>query len=169
MDGVSNKPRLSSGQEMKLILYLQFPLFLLMNLYAQDIEKYDRMKLIEEEKIWSLEESYISHFSQANHEAILSLYHSEFLGWPDSESHPAGKKRAAIFLDENYPEPTQAISQISKEGIMILGNIAITHYLVTFSWLGENKMEQKTQTRITHTWIKEDSEWKILGGMSNRK
>jgi ketosteroid isomerase-like protein len=138
------------------LLFLLF--FLTQPVFSQD-----------EEEIWSLEEDYISYFSKADKEAILSLYHPDFLGWPDSESHPAGKKRAAEFLEENYPEPMQVMSQITKEGIRIVDDIAITHYLVTFSWIDEDKSEHKTRTRITHTWIKENSEWKILGGMSSSK
>ena len=145
---------------MKLILSLSLLLFFITPLSAQ---------VEEEEEIWSLEEDYISYFSEANHKAILSLYHSNFLGWPDPELHPAGKQRAAIFLEENYPAPIQVNFQLNREGIRMLGNIAITHYLVLFSWINEKGIEQKSETRITHTWIKEDSEWKILGGMSNRK
>ena len=122
-----------------------------------------------EEKIWSLEEDYISYFKEANHQAILSLYHSQVLAWPDSELHPAGKKEAKIYLEENYPEPIEVVFQIHREGIRIIGNVAITHYLLISTWVDEQGVEQKSESRITHTWIKEDSQWKILGGMSNSK
>ena len=68
--------------------------------------------------------------------------------------HPAGKERAKKLLEEKYSEPNQVVSQINREGIRILGNIAITHYLVLFSWINEKGIEQKSETRITHTWIK---------------
>ena len=155
---------------MNLILFLVLLFFFITPLSAQDEEKQVNNKWDKvEEEIWFLEEDYISYFKEANHQAILSFYHSQFLGWPDSELHPAGKKRAAKFLEENYPEPIQVDSRISREGIRIIGNIAITHYLVIFSWIDEDGIVQKSETRITHTWIKEDSLWKILGGMSNSK
>ena len=141
-----------------------------MPLSAQDEEKKENTKWDKvEEEIWSLEEDYISYFSEANHKAILSLYHSEFLGWPDSETHPAGKKRAEKYLEENYPEPIEVIFQIKREGIRVIGNVAITHYLLISSWVDKGGIEQKRESRLTHTWIKEDSQWKIFGGMSNRK
>ena len=153
---------------MKLILYLL--LFFFTPLFAQDEEKQVNNKWNNvEEEIWSLEEDYISYFGDANHKAILSLYHSQFLGWPDSELHPADKKRAKIYLEEKYSEPNQVVSQISREGIRILENIAITHYLLTLSWIDDEAIEQTRESRLTHTWIKEDSQWKIFGGMSNRK
>ena len=155
---------------MNLIFSLVLLFFFIIPLSAQDEEKqvnnaWDNV----EEEIWSLEEDYISYFSAANHKAILSLYHSQFLGWPDSEMHPAGKKRAEKYLEEKYPEPVQVVLKISREGIRIIGNIAITHYLVISSWVDKDGVEQKSESSITHTWIKEDSQWKIFGGMSNSK
>jgi len=153
---------------MKLIFCLL--LFFLSPLFAQDEEKQVNNKWNNvEEEIWSLEEDYISYFGDANHRAILSLYHSQFLGWPDSEVHPADKNRAKKYLKEKYSEPNQVVSQISREGIRILENIAITHYLLTLSWIDDEAIEQTRESRLTHTWIKEDSQWKIFGGMSNRK
>ena len=155
---------------MKLIISLSLLFFFITPLHAQDEERQDINKGDEvEDEIWSLEEDYISYFSEANHDAILSLYHSQFLGWPDSRNHPIGKINAAKFLEKNYPEPNQVVFQINREDIRILGDIAITHYLVISSWVDEDGIEQKSESRITHTWIKEDSQWKILGGMSNNK
>ena len=128
-------------------------------------DKWD--KVVEE--IWSLEEDYISYFGEANHDAILSLYHSQFLGWPDSRNHPVGKNSAGKFLKENYPEPTQSVFKIKREGIRVIEGVVITHYLLNISWNDDEGVEQKRESRITHTWVKEDSSWKILGGMSNRK
>lgn len=155
---------------MKLIFSLSLLFFFIVPLSAQDEEKKDdntgdKVK----EEIWSFEEDYISYFRAANHKAILSFYHYQFPGWPESKLHPVGKKRAEKFLEENYPEAIQVVFQINREGIRILGNIAITHYLLISSWIDEEGLEQKSESRITHTWIKEDSKWKLLGGMSSSK
>jgi ketosteroid isomerase-like protein len=143
--------------------------FFITSLYSQDEEKQGSKFNNVEEEIWSLEEEYISYFREANHNAIQSFYHPQFLGWPDSESHPAGKERAMKYLAEKHPESIQVNSQINREGIRILGNIAITHYLLHLSWKDDDGVEQTRESRLTHTWIKEGSSWKILGGMSNRK
>jgi ketosteroid isomerase-like protein len=146
-----------------------FWLLILVPLSAQDKEIQINNWNEAEEEVWALEEDYISYFGEANYEAILSLYHSQFLGWPYSELHPAGKKRAAEFLKENYPGSFKVNFKISREGIKLIGDVAITHYLVFSSWLDENGLEQKSKSRITHTWIKENSQWKILGGMSSQQ
>ena len=154
---------------MNLILSLTLFFFFITPLSAQDKEKPDNNKWDNvEEEIWSLEEDYISYFSKANHEAILSLYHSRFLGWPDLRNHPVGKNSAAKFLKENYPEPTQSVFKIKREGIRVVNDVVITHYLLKISWVDDNGVEQTRESRLTHTWVKEDSHWKIFGGMSNR-
>ncbi len=155
---------------MKLIISLSLLFFFITPLHAQDEERQDINKGDKvEEEIWSLEEDYISYFGEANHDAILSLYHSQFLGWPDSRNHPVGKISAAKFLEKNYPEPTQSVFKINREGIRIVNGVVITHYLLNVSWIDDEGVEQKRESRLTHTWIKEDSQWKILGGMSNNK
>ena len=154
---------------MNLILSLTLFFFFTTPFSAQDKEKPDNNKWDNvEEEIWSLEEDYISYFSKANHEAILSLYHSRFLGWPDLRNHPVGKNSAAKFLKENYPEPTQSAFKIKREGIRVVNDVVITHYLLKISWVDDNGVEQTSKSRLTHTWVKEDSHWKIFGGMSNR-
>ena len=153
---------------MKLILSMSLMIFLITQLSAQDEEIKDSKLSTVEEEIWSLEENYISYFSKADHNAILSLYHSQFLGWPDSELHPASKERAAIFLEEKYPEPTQLVFKIKREGIRIVEDVVITHYLLNLSWTDDEGVEQTRESRLTHTWIKEDSHWRILGGMSSK-
>jgi len=155
---------------MKLIFSLSLLFFYFILLFAQDEEKQVNNKGNNvEEEIWSLEEDYISYFGDAKHNAILSLYHTQFLGWPDSELHPASKERAKKYLEEKHPEQHKVVSQINREGVRILGNIAITHYLLKLSWIDDEGVEQTSESRLTHTWIKEDSQWKIFGGMSNRK
>ena len=153
---------------MKLILSMSLMIFLVTQLSAQDKEIKDSKLSTVEEEIWSLEEEYISYFSKANHASILSLYHSQFLGWPNSELHPANKERAAIFLEEKYPEPTQLVFKIKREGIRIVEDVVITHYLLNLSWTDDEGVEQTRESRLTHTWIKEDSHWRILGGMSSK-
>ena len=154
---------------MNLAVSLTLLFFFITPLSAQDEErpannKWDKV----EEEIWSLEEDYISYFGKANNDAILSLYHSQFLGWPDSRNHPGGKNSAAKFLEENYPEPTQSLFKIKREGIRVVDDVVITHYLLNLSRVDDNGVKQTRESRLTHTWVKEDFQWKILGGMSNR-
>ena len=120
-----------------------------------------------ENEIWDLEEIYISSYAEANHKAILSLMHDKFLGWPDSQQQPTDKIAAAKFLIEKYPEPTSIEFEIERSGIQVFGRIVVDHYILHTSWKNESGADESRTTRIIHTWIKENSKWQILGGMSN--
>lgn len=115
---------------------------------------------IEEKTIWILEKTYISNHQNADIEAIIPFWHDEFLGWPDSLPKPADKKAVVEYTKTKIKKPWTWDFKIEPKGIRIMGNIAVNHYILYISG---------TTTRITHTWIKEDNEWKILGGMSNNK
>jgi len=120
-----------------------------------------------EKEIWTLEESYIAAYNNADHERIQALLHDRFLGWPDSKERPTPKTEVAGFLEENYAEPAGWDYEIDRAGMRIVGDVVLVHYLFNISKEGEDGVARKHITRITHTWIKEGGHWKILGGMSN--
>jgi ketosteroid isomerase-like protein len=119
-----------------------------------------------EDHIWALEESYITAYGNADHDTILALMHERFLGWPDSEDRPTAYSQVPAFLRANYGEPGALDFTIDKAGIRIQGDVAITHYLLVTRANDTDAGGQTPATRITHTWIKEGKDWKILGGMS---
>jgi hypothetical protein len=131
-------------------------------------EKGNKNQEIEKE-IWALEEAYISYLFAANHRAMLSMYHDRFLGWPDEVKQPVDKKAISRYLEERYPKPVQVTYKIDRQGITLLNNIVLNHYLVYITWKDESGNEQKGVSRLTHTWIKTGKQWKILGGMSNNQ
>ena len=149
---------------MKIAISLSLILFFITPLSGQDEERINNSLEKLEKEIWSLEEDYISYFKEANHKAILSLYHSQFLGWPDSELHPAGKKIAAIFLEEKYPKPTQALFNIKKEAIRVFEDVVITHYLLILSWTNDGGVEQ---TRVALECHGTRSRWNKTSTISN--
>ena len=114
----------------------------------------------DEKTIWMLEEAYISNHRDADIEAVIPFWHDSFLGWPDSLSTPADKKAVVEYTKINNKRPGIWTYKIEPKGIRIVGNIAVNHYILSISG---------TTTRVTHTWIKEGGQWKILGGMSNRQ
>jgi ketosteroid isomerase-like protein len=120
-----------------------------------------------ENQIWALEEAYISAYKGAEHANILALLHEQFLGWPDPEEWPTTKKKVARFLQDKYPTPADWDFVIDQAGIQIHGNVGITQYVLVLTGKDKEGTIKKKVTRITHTWVKEGSEWKILGGMSN--
>ena len=120
-----------------------------------------------EEEIWQLEEAYVANHGKADHAAILSAYHRDFLGWPDESSRPLRKADMPDLLQKSFPKPTDNVAEIERGGIQVKDNVAMTQYSVHDKIRGGDPAERKVLLRITHTWLKEDGRWQILGGMSN--
>ena len=152
-------------------LFLVFILFLTSFLFispqtsfADNEENKDQIEKI----IWDLENDYLTYFKDAVHEKVILLWHDQFLGWPDSESEPSDKSAVIKYLKKYSKAPASWSFKIEKAGIRIYGKIVITHFIQHVFFKNTDGTEFKRSTRITHTWIKEDSTWRILGGMSAR-
>ena len=88
-----------------------------------------------------------------------------------SAPEPADKTAVVGFLKRNAAVPGRWSFEIEPKGIRVHGNVAVTHYLIhtTVKNASGTGIAHKRTTRITHTWIRDDSQWKILGGMSSRR
>jgi ketosteroid isomerase-like protein len=72
-------------------------------------------------------------------------------------------------MKQLIPKPTSTTFKIEREGIRVLGNVALTQYVIRVN-SGDASVVAKTKnTRISHTWVKEGDSWKLLGGMSYEK
>ena len=143
------------------LLFFILTLFLSLNIHFQTIFAFgetEENQMIQ--KIWALEEAYVTYFRDAAHDKVIPLWHERFLGWPNSESRPTDKNGVVRYLKRNSQNPGAWSFKIEKTGIRITGKIAITHY---------NLIIGGAKTRVTHTWIHENSGWKVLGGMSARR
>jgi ketosteroid isomerase-like protein len=120
-----------------------------------------------EKQVWALEDRYMTAFKEAEHDAILDLLHDRFLGWPGTEEKPRNKNEAAEFLRDDYAQPFEGRFDIDRTGFRVLGDVVMTHYVINMSGRDENGVQRTKATRVTHTWIKDGSDWKIVGGMSN--
>jgi hypothetical protein len=146
-------------------IILAFILFPYSQAFSATADRDNRREKVEEE-IWALEESYFANLYKANYEGVLAIVHSQFLGWPDAVPKPIDREESARFMKQLAPKPTSCTFKIERSGIRLLGEVALTQYIIHVN-CGDTAGVTKTQSsRITHTWVKEDSIWKLLGGMS---
>ena len=124
------------------------------------------MRSMVEEEIWALEKAYFANLYKADYEAVLALVHTQFLGWPGTVPQPIDKDGSARFMKEFFPEPTTCTFKIEREGIRVLGEIALTQYVIHVYCSGTVGVAEAQSSRIVHTWVKEGGHWKLLGGMS---
>ena len=146
-------------------IILAFILFPCSQAYSATADRDNRRDTVEEE-IWALEEAYFANLYKANYEGVLAIVHGKFLGWPDAVPKPIDREESARFMKQLAPRTTSCTFKIERAGIRLLGEVALTQYIIHVN-CGDTAEVTKTQSsRITHTWVKEDSVWKLLGGMS---
>ncbi len=119
-----------------------------------------------EEEIWALEEAYFTNLYKADYEAVLAIAHSQFLGWPGTMPQPIDKDGSALFMKQLILKPTACTFKIERGGIRVLGEVALTQYIIHVNCSDTSAVAKTQSSRITHTWVKEGDSWKLLGGMS---
>ena len=129
----------------------------------------DKRRDVVEEEIWALEGAYFTNLYKADYEGVLALVHGQFLGWPGAVPQPIDKEESARFMKQLVPKPTSCTFKIERAGIRLLGEVALTHYVIHVHFSDTPGVDKTQSSRITHTWVKEGARWKLLGGMSYDK
>ena len=119
-----------------------------------------------QEKIW-LQVAYFTDLYKADYKGALALVHDNFLGWPGALQQPIVKKESHRYMKQLVPKPTSCVVRIERDGMRLMGTVALTQFRVFVSCRDTTGAMKTSSSRITHTWVKEDGKWKLLGGMSN--
>ena len=110
------------------------------------------------EMLWAYEEDYIQAHLDADHQKVLAFWDESFLGWPSRLDSATEKEDGESYLQEFFSVPQESEFRIEREGIRVNGDIAILHYRIHAGNIA---------SRITHTWIRRQSGWFMLGGMDS--
>ena len=119
-----------------------------------------------EEEIWKLEEAYFTNLYRADYEGVLALVHPQFLGWLGNLPKPIGREQSAQFMKKLIPRPTPCTIRIERSGLQQSGDAVLTQYTLHVICPEASGMARTQSSRITHTWVRQESQWKLLGGMS---
>jgi ketosteroid isomerase-like protein len=117
-----------------------------------------------EETIWALELAYFSNLYRADYAGVLALVDPRFLAWPGTSPQPIDRDGSARFMRELIAAPTTCQVRIERAGIRVAGDVALTAYVLHVDCAGGRASPRPS--RITHTWVRQDAKWTLLGGMS---
>jgi ketosteroid isomerase-like protein len=123
----------------------------------------------DEQQVWNLEKSYWEYVKTNDLEKYRSLWHEDFVGWPSISASPVRKDHITDWITAQTSQGLALKSfELEQLANQVTGDIAVTHYRIKTSWAGaQPKDDAKTQvTRITHTWLRRNGTWQIIGGMS---
>jgi len=121
-----------------------------------------------EKEVWDQEESYWHALQVDDRESFLQLWDERFMGWPRYDSAPADKdgirhefapgtgSRGKVL---DYKLEPLSVREYGKE-------VVITFYRAKVTRGRANREVETRTSRLTHTWMKTDQGWKIIGGMS---
>lgn len=119
-----------------------------------------------EAEIWALERRYWEDNRDAKYEEIIATWHEDFLGWPESEPAAIDKDEGARYVRRAFTAPASYEFEIDRGGVVFCGDVAVNHYRIHLTTTDEKGIAERSSLRITHTWVREDGGWKVLGGMS---
>lgn len=118
-----------------------------------------------ERNIWNLEEAWYSYHRDGAPENAYSLVHDHFLGWPAIDSSVVDKAGLiAVVTKEGAEADFYEFEFEDPLGIQIIGDTAINHYKIRFKERNRDGSEIREVLHVSHTWIKEGSQWKLFSG-----
>lgn len=123
----------------------------------------------DEAQIWNLEKNYWEYVKSNDLAKYRDLWHEDFVGWPSVSPDPVHKAQITDWITNQTSKGLKLQSYaIEERAVQVTGAVAIDHYRVKVSWAENDsgKVMDTNTVRITHTWIKTDGRWLILGGMS---
>src|SRR5205809_5783834 len=123
----------------------------------------------DEAQIWSLKKAYWEYVKTNDLEKYRALWHENFLGWPFVSSAPVRKDHITDWITSNTSKGIKLQSySIEQLAIQVTGDLAVDYYRVKATWADSAGAEVRSdQIRITHTWIRTQGTWQIVGGMSS--
>jgi ketosteroid isomerase-like protein len=122
----------------------------------------------DEEKLWSLEQTYWRLVQSNDLGGYRQLWHAQFLGWPYVSPEPLGKDHITDWITAHIAKGESLKSfHLERLPMQILDNTATTTYRTSMVWVGKGGAEQASTIRVIHTWLRgSDGSWKIISGMS---
>jgi ketosteroid isomerase-like protein len=123
----------------------------------------------DETQVWQLEKAYWEYVKANDIEKYRALWHENFLGWPFISSAPVRKNHITDWITANTSKGIKLHSySIEQLAIQVTGDVAVDYYRINATWANGEGAEVRTdRLRITHTWIRTDGTWQIIGGMSS--
>jgi len=119
-----------------------------------------------EQEIWALEERYMNAFKDGDVAGLNAFLHADFLGWPSYSGDPVARAPALASVATLHESLVIRTVEVRPRAIHLSGKMALVHYLVVLEIEERDGGTTATSSRITHTWVEEGGQWRILGGMS---
>lgn len=122
---------------------------------------------VDEERLWERERAYWQYVEKNDLAAYANLWHEDFLGWPSISATPVGKDHITDWITSQTSKGlTFKEGELRPAGLRVTGDVAFACYWITFRWVDKDGKGAAHTLRITHAWVRNGKDWRIIGGMS---
>jgi ketosteroid isomerase-like protein len=118
-------------------------------------------------EVWSMEDTYWRYVKSNDLEHYLTLWHSDFLGWPTTSPVPVRKEHITDWITAHTSkgETLKSYDLERLEAQQTGDDVTVTYRIHTI-WVGKDAVDKPSISRIIHTWRhNSDRTWKIISGM----
>ena len=96
---------------------------------------------------------------------LARFWHEDYLGWPTGEDLPwdkeFGLKTIHAWIEDHGG--TLGSPMFEPIGASVVGDAGVVHYLLEYTVEMKDGTKSNRKVRISHFWIKEGGQWKLLG------
>ena len=129
-------------------------------LFSGAIQAFGQEWSAEQKEVWKMEVAYWDYFKESNAKDFMTLWHKDFIGWPNWASKPGGKDIIEKWAESPFFKILSY--DLKPMAINLFGNFGFVYYRVS----GVGGDNNNFSGRIGHLWIKQDGKWQIMGGYS---
>jgi hypothetical protein len=111
------------------------------------------------DEVWSMEDRYWRYVQAGDLENYRTLCH---------DPHPATKPAIGNWVKEIRDQKIRFSYSLTREGASNVGGVVVVYYQTPMIWKypdGQVEGRQDLPRKFTHTWLKVNGAWQIIGGM----
>ncbi|GAC1417882.1 MAG: hypothetical protein NVSMB53_16900 [Gemmatimonadaceae bacterium] len=119
------------------------------------------------DEVWAREEEYWRYVKAGDVANYLTLWNDNFRGWPCSTEHTSTKATIGDWVRRIRDDKIRFSYALVREGATSTGGAVIVYYGTPLIYeYSDGRIEGAGKTRrFTHTWMKTNGAWQIVGGM----
>ena len=120
-----------------------------------------------ESELWQRERAYHRQLQEEDLVALADFWHHQGVAWPSHAAEPLATSAGRMSLSKLLESVRIVSFDIRPLMIRVIGEVAVVHYRLDWEIEDADGSRSTACYRITHTWLKENGQWRILTGMSS--
>ena len=121
-----------------------------------------------EATIWQLEQGYLERLQAEDLTGLEDYWHEQFIGWPSHAAEPVDRASSQASIAELLETIRIVSFRVQPLLIRVFEDVAVVQYLLHSEMEAATGEKAPATYRMTHTWLRGDGRWQIIGGMSSR-